>query len=319
MMQFQGNEKEWSNKKPLKLHEIGHFLITAHLKWKSLCIYWMHILINSKVNKPKLTIKLITWYLILYLGIEFYLFVSHSGMKDRGSTCKFRNAWSSFRNLHMDHLSFITLWETNKKNSILISILYQNCLVWVMKYPFFIAQQVVFRTAAVTDGSYVTATVSLKNGCQIFSYVHSSRKLWECKYFIPLVHTFITQWIISLIHPNEKSFHSLFDLLIEGHIKQLYQKNFLLKRLKSMENITKNSQDHPRWKYLVQYVTLYGQWACTFKYSYFSITLLLVMPVLYTWCQANAGTKGCNELLWYLSKSLAGNPHTIVLPTCAIL
>ena len=26
------------------------------------------------------------------LGIEFYLFVSHDGMNDRGSTCKFRNA-----------------------------------------------------------------------------------------------------------------------------------------------------------------------------------------------------------------------------------
>ena len=28
----------------------------------------------------------------MYLGIEFYLFVSHGGMNDRGSTCKFRNA-----------------------------------------------------------------------------------------------------------------------------------------------------------------------------------------------------------------------------------
>ena len=36
----------------------------------------------------------------------------------------------------------------------------------------------VFRTAAGTAGSYVIATVSLKNGCQNFSYVHSSRKHW---------------------------------------------------------------------------------------------------------------------------------------------
>ena len=42
-----------------------------------------------------------------YLGIEFYLFVSHGGMNDRGSTCKFRNARSAFRNLHVDPLSFI--------------------------------------------------------------------------------------------------------------------------------------------------------------------------------------------------------------------
>ena len=44
---------------------------------------------------------------VLHLGIEFYLFVSHGGMNDRGSTCKFCNARSAFRNLHVDPLSFI--------------------------------------------------------------------------------------------------------------------------------------------------------------------------------------------------------------------
>ena len=44
-----------------------------------------------------------------HLGIEFYLFVSHGCMNDRGSTCKIRNARSAFRNLHVDplDLSFI--------------------------------------------------------------------------------------------------------------------------------------------------------------------------------------------------------------------
>ena len=41
------------------------------------------------------------------LGIEFYLFVSHGGMNDIGSTCQFRNALSAFRNLYVDPLSFI--------------------------------------------------------------------------------------------------------------------------------------------------------------------------------------------------------------------
>ena len=41
------------------------------------------------------------------MRIEFYLFVSHGGMNDIGSTCKFRNARSAFRNLHVDPLSFI--------------------------------------------------------------------------------------------------------------------------------------------------------------------------------------------------------------------
>ena len=47
-----------------------------------------------------------TLFFIL-LGIEFYLFVSHGGMNDRGTTCKFRNSRSAFRNLHVDPLSFI--------------------------------------------------------------------------------------------------------------------------------------------------------------------------------------------------------------------
>ena len=45
--------------------------------------------------------------LVQYLRIEFYLFASHEGMNDRGSRCKFCNARSAFRNLHVDPLSFI--------------------------------------------------------------------------------------------------------------------------------------------------------------------------------------------------------------------
>ena len=43
----------------------------------------------------------------IYLGIEFYLFVSHGDMNGRGSMCKFRNARSAFRNSHVKPLSFI--------------------------------------------------------------------------------------------------------------------------------------------------------------------------------------------------------------------
>ena len=59
-------------------------------------------------------LQLQVFNLTLQLGNEFYLFVSHGGMNDRGSTCKFRNARSAFRNLHMDPLSFIPPWEPNK-------------------------------------------------------------------------------------------------------------------------------------------------------------------------------------------------------------
>ena len=52
-------------------------------------------------------LKLEEGKIVIYLGIEFNLFVSHGGMNDRGSTCKFRNARSAFRNLHVDPLSVI--------------------------------------------------------------------------------------------------------------------------------------------------------------------------------------------------------------------
>ena len=41
------------------------------------------------------------------IRIEFYLFVSHSVMKDRGSTYEFRKALRAIRNLHVDPLFFI--------------------------------------------------------------------------------------------------------------------------------------------------------------------------------------------------------------------
>ena len=70
-------------------------------------------------------------------GLNSTCLVSHGGMNDRWSTCKFRNARSAFRNLHVDPLSFIPPWETNKYNSILIFILYQNCTVLATIDPFF--------------------------------------------------------------------------------------------------------------------------------------------------------------------------------------
>ena len=125
-------------------------------------------------------------HMIYYLGTELFLFVSHRVMKDKGSTCKFCNARSTFRNLHVDPLSFITQWETKKYkcNSILIFILRQNCPVLAMKYPFLIHNRAVFKTAAKVAGSYITVTVSQKNRCQNFSYVHSSRKHWKYKYIL---------------------------------------------------------------------------------------------------------------------------------------
>ena len=42
---------------------------------------------------------------IQILGIEFYYFVSYSGVKDRGSTCKPRNARRTFQKFTRESLS----------------------------------------------------------------------------------------------------------------------------------------------------------------------------------------------------------------------
>ena len=56
------------------------------------------IRIEVVLFSPKCFSMIYAWPYAFYLGIEFcFFFVSHSDMKDRGSTCKFRNAWSAFR------------------------------------------------------------------------------------------------------------------------------------------------------------------------------------------------------------------------------
>ena len=118
------------------------------------------------------------------LGIELYLFVSHGGMNDRGSTCNFRNAQSAFRNLHVDPLSFIPPWETNKLNSILIFILYQNCPVLAMKYPFLNTQQGGIQNSRRSSRLIRHACRFMEKWMsKFYLYVYRSRKHWKCKYF----------------------------------------------------------------------------------------------------------------------------------------
>ena len=90
--------------------ELHLFLSLKFIKywiWYMHLISEMHICVN-RISRQYMEYKL--------LRNEFYLFVSHGGMNDRGSTCKFRNAQRAFQNLHVDPLSFIPPWETNKKN-----------------------------------------------------------------------------------------------------------------------------------------------------------------------------------------------------------
>ena len=122
----------------------------------------------------------------LHLGIEFYLFVSHGGMNDRGPTCKFRNARSAFRNLNVD-----PVFHTSMRSKQVEFNLYIYTLSKLSRF----GQEIsVFNThqAAGTAISYVTYPASWKNGCQNFSYVHRSRIHWKCEYCSFKVMTAIT-------------------------------------------------------------------------------------------------------------------------------
>ena len=119
------------------------------------------------------------------LGIEFYLFVSHGGMNDRGYTCKFRISQSAFSKFTRRSSVFHTSMRNKhvEFNPYIYTLSKLSCFgyeISVFKYT--TADRAVFRTAAGAAGSYVTATVLWKNGCQNFSYVHPSRKHWKCKY-----------------------------------------------------------------------------------------------------------------------------------------
>ena len=113
-------------------------------------------------------------------------------LSDRGSTCKFRNARSAFRNLHVDPLSLHTFMR-NKQVEFnpyiytltTLSKLYRfgyEISVFNTKHPVIILRVLLF---AVTP-SHVAST---KIECQNFSYVYRSRKHWECKYCWIMVHT----------------------------------------------------------------------------------------------------------------------------------
>ena len=124
---------------------------------------------------------------------------------DRGSTCKFRNARSAFRNLHVDPLSLHTFMR-NKQVEFnpyiytltTLSKLYRfgyEISVFNTKHPVIILWVSLF---AVTP-SHVASS---KNECQNFSYVHRSRKHWECKYYLIYTSTTNKAWELFAYCPK---------------------------------------------------------------------------------------------------------------------
>ena len=110
--------------------------------------------------------------------VEFYLFVSQGCMKDRGSMCKFRNARSAFRNLHVDlllralrnlHVDPPVFNDTMRNKRVefnpYIYTFFKIVPFWLWNIRF---NRAVFRTAAGAAGSYATATVPWKMDIKLF-------------------------------------------------------------------------------------------------------------------------------------------------------
>ena len=111
----------------------------------------------------------------LQLGIEFYLFVSHGGMNDRGSMCKFcTKRFSKFTRGS-------SVFHTSMRNK---QVEFNPYIYTLSKLSRFDQEISVFnmQNSRRTASSYLTYEASWKNGCQNFSYVHRSRKHWKCKY-----------------------------------------------------------------------------------------------------------------------------------------
>ena len=104
---------------------------------------------------------------------------------DRGSTCKYRNARSAFRNLHVDPLSLHTSMRNKPEefNPYIYTLTtLSNCTVLATKYPFFNTKHPVIILRSSLFAVTPSHVASSKIECQNFSYDYRSRKHWECKY-----------------------------------------------------------------------------------------------------------------------------------------
>ena len=104
---------------------------------------------------------------------------------DRGSTCKFRNARSAFRNLHVDPLSLHNSMRNKQVefNPYIYTLTTLSKLyLLATKCPFFNTRPSVIILRASLFAVTPSHVASSKIECQNFSYVYRSRKHWECKY-----------------------------------------------------------------------------------------------------------------------------------------
>ena len=101
------------------------------------------------------------------------------------TACKFRNARSAFRNLHVDPLSLHNSMRNKQVefNSYIYTLTTLSKLnLLATKYPFFNTKHPVIILRASLFVVTPSHVASSKIECQNFSYVYRSRKHWECKY-----------------------------------------------------------------------------------------------------------------------------------------
>ena len=103
-------------------------------------------------------------------------------MKDSGSTCKFRNARSAFSKFTRGSAVFHNAMRNKQVEFNPYIYTLSKFPVLAMKYPFFNTQQGSIPNSRQNCRLIRHGPLSRKYGCQNFSYVHSSRKHWKCKY-----------------------------------------------------------------------------------------------------------------------------------------
>ena len=192
-------------------------------------MYAIYVIITCSPFHLFHVIFILFFYNMFHLGIEFYLFVSHGGMK-RQRVRKFRNARSAFRNLHVDHLSLHTPMRNKQVefNPYIYTLTTLSKLYrFGHEYPFFNTKHPVIILRASLFVVTPSHVASWKIECQNFSYVHRSRKHWECKYYIVwLPYTYTAQILGRWININMLAFFQIPNLI---HINLSQCWNFLNK------------------------------------------------------------------------------------------
>ena len=157
---------------------------------KYICAIWRHGLsINSGNSYRHKLCSTHIGFVFILLWEGFYVWPSQieTVWSDRGSSCKFRNARSAFRNLHVDPLSLHTFMR-NKQVVFNPYIYTLTTLSKLYRFGYENIRFLIQNTQSLFYGRHYSSLHRLmslhrKLNVKIFLSVYRSRKHWECKYF----------------------------------------------------------------------------------------------------------------------------------------